>query len=58
VDVDGVRVELVLDHSLEGLGVVAETASSRVDGRISERLRGVLSALEAEHRRSGAEEDA
>lgn len=57
LDVDGVRVELVLDHSLAGLGVYAEAGASRVDGRVSERLSAVLRALEAEHRRTAAEED-
>jgi hypothetical protein len=57
VDVDGVHVNLVLDHSLEGLGVVAETPGSRVDGRLNERLASVLRALEAEHRRQGAEDE-
>ncbi|MFM2418036.1 MAG: Flagellar assembly protein FliH [Pseudomonadota bacterium] len=57
VDVDGVRVNMVLDHSLEGLGVVAETPGSRVDGRLDERLSSVLRAIEAEHRRQGAEDE-
>lgn len=55
VEVDGVRVELLLDNSLEGLSVIAEAGASRVDGRVSERLAAVLRALEAEHRRSGEE---
>lgn len=58
VDVDGVRVELTLDNSLEGLSVVAEAGASRVDGRVSERLGAVLRAIEAEHRRTGEGEDA
>ena len=53
VDVDGVRVELTLDNSLEGLSVVAESGASRVDGRVSERLAAVLRAMEAEHRQAG-----
>ncbi|MDB4976306.1 MAG: hypothetical protein JWN48_4647 [Myxococcaceae bacterium] len=57
VDVDGVRVELTLDNSLEGLSVVAESGSSRVDGRVRERLAAVLRAIEADHRRQGAEDD-
>lgn len=57
LDVDGVRVQVVLDHSLQGLGVVAEAGASRVDGRIGERLGAVRRALEAEHRRAAAEED-
>lgn len=58
VEVDGVRVELTLDNSLEGLSVVAEAGASRVDGRVSERLAAVLRALETEHRRSDHGEDA
>jgi flagellar biosynthesis/type III secretory pathway protein FliH len=53
VEVDGVRVELTLDNSLEGLSVVAESGASRVDGRMSERLAAVLRAIEADHRRKG-----
>jgi flagellar biosynthesis/type III secretory pathway protein FliH len=55
VDVDGVRVELTLDNSLEGLSVVAESGASRVDGRVSERLSAVLRAIEADHRRKDVE---
>jgi hypothetical protein len=58
LDVDGVRVELMLDNSLEGLSVIAEAGASRVDGRVAERLAAVLRAIEAEHRRSGSAEDA
>lgn len=59
LDVDGVRVELTLDNSLEGLSVIAESGASRVDGRVSERLSAVLRAIEADHRRKGVgEEDA
>ena len=54
LDVDGVRVELTLDNSLEGLSVIAESGASRVDGRVSERLAAVLRALEADHRRKAA----
>ena len=53
VDVDGVRVELTLDNSLEGLSVIAESGASRVDGRVSERLAAVMRAMEAEHRQVG-----
>lgn len=58
VEVDGVRVELVLDNSLEGLGVIAESGAGKVDGRLNERLGAVLRALEADYRRRGAEEEA
>ena len=57
VEVDGVRVELTLDNSLEGLSVIAESGASRVDGRMSERLGAVLRAIEADHRRKGIEDD-
>ena len=58
VEVDGVRVELTLDNSLEGLSVVAESGMSRVDGRVRERLATMLRAIEADHRRQGAEDEA
>lgn len=57
LELEGVRVELVLDHSLEGLAVIAENGASRADGRVSERLAMVRRALEAEHRRQAAGED-
>lgn len=57
IEVDGVSVELLLDHSIEGLGVIAESGASRVDGRIKQRLAGVMRALLAEHRRNNAVED-
>lgn len=57
LDVDGVRVELTLDNSLEGLSVIAESGASRVDGRVSERLSAVLRAIEADHRRKGVGEE-
>jgi vacuolar-type H+-ATPase subunit E/Vma4 len=57
VDVDGVRVEMMLDNSLEGLSVVAESGASRVDGRVSERLGAVLRALKADMRRRGMEDE-
>lgn len=52
VELDGARVRVELDPSLEGLGVVAETAHVRVDGRVTERLRMVLRAMEDERRRA------
>ncbi|MET0339906.1 MAG: FliH/SctL family protein [Polyangiales bacterium] len=57
VDVEGVRVEMSIDNSLDGLSVVAESGASRVDGRLSERLGAVLRAIEAEHRRKDAGEE-
>ena len=56
VSVDGTRVKVQLDPTIEGLGVVAENAHMRVDGRLSERLRSVMRALE-EARRSREEEE-
>jgi hypothetical protein len=55
IDVDGVRVEVSMDNSLDALSVVAEAGPSRVDSRMSERLAAVLRAMEAEHRRSNAD---
>jgi hypothetical protein len=55
INVDGVRVEVSMDASFDGLSVVAEAGPSRVDGRVSERLAAVLRAMEAEHRRNNAE---
>jgi hypothetical protein len=52
VELDGAKVRVELDPSLEGLGVVAETAHVRVDGRVTERLRMVLRAMEDERRRA------
>jgi hypothetical protein len=58
VDVDGVVVPVVLDASLDGLGVVVDGPAMRVDGRVSERLRAVARALEDERRRAADEEAA
>lgn len=55
IDVDGVRVEVSMDNSLDALSVVAEAGPSRVDGRVTERLKAVLRAMEAEHRRNNAD---
>ena len=55
IDVEGVRVEVSMDASFDGLSVVAEAGPSRVDGRVAERLGAVLRAMEAEHRRNNAE---
>jgi hypothetical protein len=57
IEVDGVRVEMMLDNSLEGLSVIAESGASRVDGRVSERLAAVLRAIEADLRRRGSGDD-
>lgn len=55
IDVDGVRVEMSMDNTLDALSVVAEAGPSRVDSRMSERLAAVLRAMEAEHRRNNAD---
>ncbi|HEX5661681.1 MAG TPA: FliH/SctL family protein [Polyangiales bacterium] len=57
LEVDGVKVEMMLDNSLEGLSVVAESGASRVDGRVSERLGAVLRAIKADMRRHGMEDE-
>lgn len=57
VEVDGVRVEMTIDNSLEGLSVVAESGASRVDGRVSERLGAVLRSMTADMRRHGMEDE-
>lgn len=55
IDVDGVRVDVSMDNTLDALSVVAEAGPSRVDSRMSERLAAVLRAMEAEHRRNNAD---
>lgn len=57
IDVDGVRVEVSMDATLDALSVVAEGGPSRVDARMDERLTAVLRALLAEHRRRNAVEE-
>ena len=41
VELDGVRVPIRVDPSLQGLGCVARNETSQVDGRVRERLRAV-----------------
>jgi len=41
LELDGVRVPLRADPSLQGLGCVARSQTSQVDGRVRERLRAV-----------------
>ena len=55
VQVDGTSVSIVLDARLEGLGVVVESHDSRVDGRVAERLRAALRAMQDERRSREAE---
>jgi hypothetical protein len=57
IDVDGVRVEVSMDASLDALSVIAEGGPSRVDARMDERLSAVLRAVQAEHRRRNALEN-
>jgi hypothetical protein len=57
IDVEGVRVEVSMDASLDALSVIAEGGPSRVDARMDERLSAVLRALLAEHRRRNAAEE-
>jgi len=47
----GVRVPVVVDPTLDGLGCVAEVGRAKVDGRLSERLEAVRDALIHERRR-------
>lgn len=55
VEVDGTHRDIVLDSRLDGLGVVVEGADTRVDGRVGERLRSALRAMQDEYRRREAE---
>jgi len=57
IDVEGVRVEISMDASLDALSVIAEGGPSRVDARMDERLAAVLRAVQAEHRRRNAVEE-
>jgi Flagellar assembly protein FliH len=55
IEVDGAQRDIVLDTRLDGLGVVVEGADARVDGRVAERLRSALRAMQDERRRREAE---
>ncbi len=55
IEFEGVPVRVVLDTKLEGVGVVVEGPDSRVDGRVGERLRSALRAMQDERRRREAE---
>jgi vacuolar-type H+-ATPase subunit E/Vma4 len=52
IDVRGVRVQVVADPSIPGLGCVVDGDSVRVDATVSERLRAVRRAFEDERRKS------
>lgn len=47
VDAGNVKVEVSLDESLEGLGVVIEHGDTKVDGRIATRLESIARALQS-----------
>jgi vacuolar-type H+-ATPase subunit E/Vma4 len=52
IDVRGVRVQVVADVTIPGLGCVVDGDSVRVDATVSERLRAVRRAFEDERRKS------
>jgi hypothetical protein len=52
VEVRGVRVQVIADSSIPGLGCVVDGESVRVDATVAERLRAVRRAFEEERRRT------
>jgi vacuolar-type H+-ATPase subunit E/Vma4 len=52
VEVRGVRVHVISDPTIPGLGCVVDGDSVRVDASVSERLRAVRRAFEEERRRA------
>jgi hypothetical protein len=52
VEVRGVRVQIVADEAIPGLGCVVDSDNVRVDASVSERLRAVRRAFEEERRRA------
>ena len=52
IDIRGVRVQIVSDMSIPGLGCIVDGDSVRVDATVSERLRAVRRAFEEERRKS------
>jgi vacuolar-type H+-ATPase subunit E/Vma4 len=52
VEVRGVRVQIVADSAIPGLGCVVDGDNVRVDASVSERLRAVRRAFEEERRRA------
>jgi hypothetical protein len=52
VEVRGVRVQIVPDAAIPGLGCVVDGDNVRVDATVSERLRAVRRAFEEERRRA------
>ncbi len=51
VDVEDVRVHLIEDSGMQGLGCIVENNEGRLDGRLEERLRSVTRALDEERQR-------
>lgn len=56
IEYEGVRVEVMLDPTLEGLGCVVEGEVNQVDGRVEERLAAVWRAFRAENQRAAGEQ--
>jgi hypothetical protein len=52
INVRGVRVHIISDISIPGLGCIVDGDSVRVDATVSERLRAVRRAFEEERRKS------
>ena len=52
IDVRGVRVQIVSDPSIPGLGCIVDGDSVRIDATVSERLRAVRRAFEEQRRKS------
>ncbi|HKP62506.1 MAG TPA: FliH/SctL family protein [Polyangiales bacterium] len=52
VEVRGVRVQVISDASIPGLGCVVDGEAVRVDATVAERLRAVRRAFEEERRRA------
>jgi hypothetical protein len=55
IEFEGVQVRVVLDTKLDGVGVVVEGPDTRVDGRVADRLRSALRAMQDERARRESE---
>ncbi len=55
IEFEGVQVRVVLDTKLDGVGVVVEGPDTRVDGRVGDRLRSALRAMQDERARRESE---
>jgi len=55
IEFEGVQVRVVLDTKIEGVGVVVEGPDTRVDGRVADRLRSALRAMQDERARRESE---